>query len=240
MPLSLLCTCGAMAVVQAHICLNYVFYLLMVWLPTYLHAAHRLPLEEVGLYLAAPWVMLPVAQVLTTTLGDTVVASEALTPMWARRMFQLSSFLGAAALLVVLSALRNGIFVMLTLILLYGFFGIAQGGYGCHYVSVAREHLPVMMSIGNTLATIPGVIGPVMSASTLEKDSGWAMLLRSSAAVLCISAAIFAVCSSMPEAGQQRIMPELDENITEEVDREEEGEIEFAQARRQVLGFNDE
>jgi len=76
-----------------------------------------------------------------------------------------------------------------------------------------------MMGIGNTLATIPGVIGPVMSASILERDGNWAALLRSAAAVLCVSAAVFAVCSSMPAAEQQLIMPE-----GEDSDEEEEAE----------------
>lgn len=248
MPLSLLCSCGALAVLQAHICLNYVFYLLMAWLPTYLHAAYRLSLEEVGFYLAAPWVMLPVAQVCTTTLGERMVAKEALSLMWVRRIFQLFSFLGAAALLVVLSALRNGVFVMLTLILLYGCFGMAQGGYASHYVSVGREHLPIMMGIGNTLATVPGVIGPLMSASTLERDGNWVALLRSAAAVLCISAAVFATCSSMPEAGQKLIMPETSEDDTmEEGDGDESGilvdrdsDVGSPQTRRQALEFYDE
>ena len=46
-PLSLLCSCGLLSVIQAHGSLNYIYYILMAWLPSYLHLAYRLPLEEV-------------------------------------------------------------------------------------------------------------------------------------------------------------------------------------------------
>ncbi len=58
------------AIVLAHVCNNWGFYILLLWLPTYLNRALKVPVERVGEYALIPWVATFVVGNLAGWLSD--------------------------------------------------------------------------------------------------------------------------------------------------------------------------
>ena len=69
-----------------------------------------------------------------------------------------------------------------------------QAGYSSSYLDVAQT--PLAMTVGNALATVPGVVVSIVGADVLALDGEWRPLLYSGAQTLGVSAIIFLVFAS--------------------------------------------
>jgi ACS family sodium-dependent inorganic phosphate cotransporter len=173
------------AIVIAHFCSNFGYYILLLWLPSYLNYTFKVPLAEVGAYSLAPWI----AAILAINAGGWIadlltVRGMSLTAV--RKLMQTAAFgLGALPLLFVPSATTTlGAVAMVTLSVAANGLGLA--GFGVNHLDVGPRYAGVLMGISNTVATVPGIVG-VAAAGFIVQATG------SFSAVFYLAAAIYLV-----------------------------------------------
>ena len=86
------------AIVIAHLCNNFGFYILLLWLPTYLHHTFNVPMARLGLFSVIPYAAAFVMQNFSGWLADTL-HKRGMRLTLVRKMLQSTAFaLGAPAL----------------------------------------------------------------------------------------------------------------------------------------------
>jgi ACS family sodium-dependent inorganic phosphate cotransporter len=94
------------AIVLAHVCNNWGFYILLLWLPTYLHRALHVPVERVGQYSLIPWAATFVVGNFAGWLSDWMLACG--LPVTAvRKIMQTAGFALGAIPLFFLPGITN-------------------------------------------------------------------------------------------------------------------------------------
>jgi ACS family sodium-dependent inorganic phosphate cotransporter len=171
------------AIVIAHFCSNFGYYILLLWLPTYLNYTFKVPLSEVGAYSLPPWI----AAIVSINLGGWMADALLLRGMRitaVRKLMQSLAFgLGALALLFVPAAESSFAAVALVTISVAAN-GLGLAGFGVNHLDVGPDHAGILMGLSNTVATVPGIIG-VAAAGFIVQATG------SFSAVFYLAAAIY-------------------------------------------------
>ncbi len=146
------------AIVLAHVCNNWGFYILLLWLPTYLHRAMHVPVERVGQYSLIPWVATFVVGNFAGWLSDWMLA-RGIAVTAVRKIIQTAAFaVGAIPLLFLPQAATAGAAVALvTISACSGAMSLAA--FGINHLDVGPRYAGILMGISNTAATVPGIIG---------------------------------------------------------------------------------
>ena len=91
----LLSSSAVWALIINHLCTNWVFYMLLAWLPSYFRTALGLSIAKSGLYAAGPWLTMFTVGVCTGWIADRLVkAGIDLTNV--RKIMQITGLVGAA------------------------------------------------------------------------------------------------------------------------------------------------
>ena len=101
------------AIVLAHVCNNWGFYILLLWLPTYLNRALKVPVERVGEYALIPWVATFVVGNLAGWLSDGMLA-RGMAVTTVRKLVQTAGFfIGAVPLIFLPRVTDPGVAIVL-------------------------------------------------------------------------------------------------------------------------------
>lgn len=173
------------AIVLAHVCNNWGFYILLLWLPTYLHRALNVPVERVGEYSLIPWVATFFVGNLAGWLSDWM-QTRGLPVTTVRKLIQATGFsLGAIPLLFLPSVTHPGpALALVTVSACCGAMSLAA--FGVNHLDIGPSYAGILMGISNTAATIPGIIGVATTGFILD-------LTGSFAAIFYITAGVYAV-----------------------------------------------
>uniref|UniRef100_T1JB34 Sialin n=1 Tax=Strigamia maritima TaxID=126957 RepID=T1JB34_STRMM len=175
------------AIVAAHFGNNWGFYTFLTELPTYLDSILHFNMRKSGLLSALPYFVCWLCSLLVSVACDKLVEKNYLRLRNARKLFNSIGLIFPAVLLIGLT------FVGCDSSLSYAILGMAMGINGCIYAGFQGNHIDIasnyagtLMGITNTIATIPGMIGPyVAGALTQGKPykSEWAKVFYISAAI---------------------------------------------------------
>jgi MFS transporter, ACS family, solute carrier family 17 (sodium-dependent inorganic phosphate cotransporter), other len=173
------------AIVLAHVCNNWGFYILLLWLPTYLNRALHVPMQRVGEYSLVPWAANFVVGNLAGWLSDWMLA-QGLQITAVRKIVQGAGFaLGAIPLLFLPGVANPGAAVALvTVSSCCGAMSLAA--FGVNHLDVGPRYAGILMGISNTAATVPGIVGVAVTGLILE-------ITGSFSAVFYLTAGVYAV-----------------------------------------------
>jgi len=188
------------AIVVAHVCNNWGFYILLLWLPTYLHRALHVPVARVGQYSLVPWAATFVVGNLAGWLGDWMGACG-LSVTAVRKIIQTAAFaLGALPLLFLPAVTTAGAAIALvTLSACCGAMSLAA--FGVNHLDVGPRYAGILMGISNTAATVPGIIGVAATGFILGVTGSFSAVFYLTAAVYLIGLTAYLAWAS----GEQKL-----------------------------------
>ncbi len=67
-----------------------------------------------------------------------------------------------AAALISIGYFNNPMSVVALLTATVGFSGFASAGYGASFIDVSPQYSGIILAISNTIATIPGIVAPIV------------------------------------------------------------------------------
>lgn len=188
------------AIVLAHTCNNWGFYILLLWLPTYLSRSLGVALARVGNWALVPWAAMFVCGNLGGVIADALIARR-----WsvtaARKSIQSIGFIGGAIPLLVLPQVASveAAVALVTLSLAASSLGL--GGWGVNHLDVGPRYAGVLMGISNTAATVPGIVGVAATGLILRATGSFAPVFYLTAAVYALGLAAYLAWAS----GERRL-----------------------------------
>jgi MFS transporter, ACS family, solute carrier family 17 (sodium-dependent inorganic phosphate cotransporter), other len=173
------------AIVLAHVCNNWGFYILLLWLPTYLNRALNVPVEKVGVYALIPWVATFVVGNLSGWISDRMIA-RGIPVTTVRKLVQTTGFaLGAVPLFFLPSVTQLApAIALVTLSACCGAMSLAA--FGVNHLDIAPRYAGVLMGISNTAATVPGIVGVAVTGFMLGITGSFAAVFYMTAVVYLV------------------------------------------------------
>jgi MFS transporter, ACS family, solute carrier family 17 (sodium-dependent inorganic phosphate cotransporter), other len=158
------------AIAIAHLCTNFGFYILLLWLPTYLDKTFHMALPRVGLFSLIPWISTFVSSNLAGWIADRMLFGG-YRVVTVRKTLQCVSFIGGALPLLWLPSVTTPVQAIVLVTISVACNGFGTGAFAANHLDIAPRYAGILMGISNTVATIPGIIG-VAAAGFILRETG--------------------------------------------------------------------
>jgi ACS family sodium-dependent inorganic phosphate cotransporter len=173
------------AIVLAHVCNNWGFYILLLWLPTYLNRGLHVPVERVGAYSLVPWTATFLIGNFAGWLSDWMLA-RGLSVTAVRKIVQTAGFALGAAPLLLLPRIHNPAAAVLLVTISAACGAMSLAAFGVNHLDVGPRYAGILMGISNTAATVPGIIGVAATGLILGATGSFSAVFYITAGVYLI------------------------------------------------------
>ncbi|DAZ98007.1 TPA: hypothetical protein N0F65_005165 [Lagenidium giganteum] len=180
----------AWAIYLAHFCYNYGWYVLLGWIPQYFRQELHVDLGKNGFSAAIPYVCGYLGVMLFGRLGDLLVA-KGHRVLHVRQLMNGIGFFASAFFLYSLRFAQSATsaVILLSLTLFCG--RASMAGYWVNMIDIGPRHAAHVMGVSNTIATIPGIIGNLITGQILEKTGSWDLVFGIASFILVLGGIIF-------------------------------------------------
>lgn len=155
-----------------HFACNWTLYLLLSWLPSYFRNIHGLGLDSSSLYSAIPWLVMFLFTNASGWLADKMINSG-ISRLVVRKSMQCSGLLGSALLLWFLRDVGSAEVALLIVSAALAFIALTWAGYAPSYLEACPGHAEIVLAVGNTFATLPGIIGVFLAGLMIELSGNY-------------------------------------------------------------------
>jgi ACS family sodium-dependent inorganic phosphate cotransporter len=176
------------ALVVNHFCVNWSSYMLMSWLPSYFRNVHNVSITAAGVYSAAPWLTSFVMMNVAGWIADALLR-KGVSLVVVRKSMQTVGLLGAALFLLLTRQADSAPEAMLLMCAALGLLAFTYSGFAPNTLEIAPKYAGILAGISNTVATLPGIIGIVITGWLVDMTGSYSSALAL-AAVLNILGAI--------------------------------------------------
>jgi len=133
------------AIIVAHFCNNWGLYVLLSWLPSYFASELGISLRSVWIYVAPPWIASFVIGNMVGVLADRLIAKG-----WT------------------VTRVKDAQTAVILLTVSMGLSSFSFAGFASNHLDVAPRHAGILFGISNTFATIPGIVGVVLTGYLVD------------------------------------------------------------------------
>ncbi len=176
------------ALIINHFCTNWTAYMLIAWLPSYFRHVHGLSITNAGIYSAAPWLTMFFMMNFAGWFADELI-KKGVSITTVRKLMQVTGLLGAAVFLVLASNIGTALEAMLLISGALGLLSFTYAGFAPNALEIAPKNSGVLAGISNTVATIPGIIGVIVTGWLVD-ITGTYVSAFALAAGLCVFGAV--------------------------------------------------
>jgi MFS transporter, ACS family, solute carrier family 17 (sodium-dependent inorganic phosphate cotransporter), other len=166
----LLLRAPVLALVAGHFANAWSVYFLLAWLPSYFRDVQQLSIAKVGLFSAAPWLVMFATNNLAAVISDRMTG-RGVRLTATRKLMVCGGLVVSAVFLLTLREAQTPAAALMLLCAATGALGCTWSGFPPGYLDVAPRHSAVLFGFGNTFATIPGIVG-VTAAGWLVDVTG--------------------------------------------------------------------
>ena len=183
------------AVIVAHFCNNWWFYVLLAWLPTYVTRGLGVDYGSVGFFAMMPHIALFLCINLSGVVADRLI-DRGMTITRVRKLMMLIGFGGSIIALLLVGQVENAVMAITIMTIGSALGAFAVSGFFVNHMDIAPEHAGTLMGITNTAGTIPGIIGVLVSGWILDVTGSWALVFQMAAAVAAFGLVFYLVFGS--------------------------------------------
>lgn len=183
------------AIIVNHFCHNWVLYVLLAWLPSYLKATFGVSLATAGVLSAAPAFTGFLTANFAGALADRMIANGT-SRTFVRRLMQSIGLFGAASFLLLVpfaGSLTVGVLLMCGSA---GSLGFVAAGSSSNSFDIAPRYADIIWGISNTFATVPGIVGVAATGWLVERTGSYASAFVLTAALAITGGVVFLVIGS--------------------------------------------
>ncbi|KAL1494699.1 hypothetical protein ABEB36_010257 [Hypothenemus hampei] len=187
------------AIVISHFSENWGFYTLLTQLPKYLKDIHSYDLGKSGFLSGLPYLVMAIMMQFAGQWADWFRVRGILTTGQVRKIFNCSGFIAQTVFMIAAAFWSDRIGTVFSLTLAVGLGAFAWAGFSVNHLDIAPQYASVLMGIGNTVATLPGIISPILSGYIVSKPpeiSEWQIVFYISAGIYLFGAIIYGSLAS--------------------------------------------
>ena len=176
------------------------FYSLLTCLPKYMNDVLQFDMTQNGILSGLPYIVTWLLMILGGQLADWLRAPHRLRTGTVRKLFCSAGLMIPGLSLIAIGFLGcNRALIVFAVVVSIGSSGLAVSGYGVNPLDLAPQYAGTLMGLTNTLATVPGILGPqVVGALTYHESTRaqWQKFFYITTAIYCFGTVIFAVFGS--------------------------------------------
>jgi ACS family sodium-dependent inorganic phosphate cotransporter len=184
------------AIIITHFCSNWTLYLMLTWMPSYLHDVQHLNVGKAGLAAVLPWLCYFLAGNGAGWLADRLVA-RGTSLLLIRKAAQTAGLVGASiGLLLAGQATTPGEAVAM-LCLALGANGLISAGFAANHLDIAPRYAGPLYAVSNFAGTMPGIIGVYITGALLDLTGGYGWTFAAAAGVNLVGVAVWLAWASV-------------------------------------------
>ena len=162
---------AVIALVIGHATHNWTLYLVLSWLPTYLHAALGYDLRNSGTMAIMPYLFCFLCSISAGAVGDHYIKTGVPVATVRKVAMTVSEVIPAVAL-VGATYVGSPASAVTLLTIAIGLSGVCSAGFAANHLDIAPQYAGLLLGLSNTCATIPGIIGPTVVGAIIEGKTG--------------------------------------------------------------------
>lgn len=169
----ILCCRPFWGTVVSHVCYNYGFFVALGWLPSYFADAFHVNYSQMGLFTMLPYFTLLFCATGSGAIADYFV-SRGCSLLSVRKTMNTIGFLGPAVCFYLLRFCRTSGSVHTAVALAslaVGLSGVAFAGYWASFCDLSPRFSCHLLAISNSIASLPGIVGNVVTGTLLAGSS---------------------------------------------------------------------
>eukprot|EP00177_Eucheuma_denticulatum_P000396 GFKZ01000687.1.p1 GENE.GFKZ01000687.1~~GFKZ01000687.1.p1 ORF type:complete len:458 (-),score=35.84 GFKZ01000687.1:477-1823(-) len=159
------------AIVVAHFCCTWGYFVLLTWLPTFLYSRFELQLAQSSFLSALPWVAMFVASNVSGAVADAMIR-RGVDVTLTRKLMQTVGFLGPALFLGLVTHAENAYAAMGLVSVALALAAFSNSGVYATHQDIGPLVAGTLLGISNTFASLPGVVGVYVTGVVLERTGG--------------------------------------------------------------------
>lgn len=176
-----------------HCCYNMGNYIWLSWMPSFFEHTLHVKFADLGLPTVMPYASL---WLISTSAG--VFADWLIGRGWkkanVRKLCNTIGMCGPAACLMLLRNAKTLVTATVLLSLAIGLGGFALAGYWANFVDIGGKHAGLITGISNSIATIPGIVGNIVTGALLTTfHNDYNPILELVAGIQVFGALVFAL-----------------------------------------------
>ncbi|CAH0774629.1 unnamed protein product [Bemisia tabaci] len=155
------------AIVCAHFCENWGFYTLLTQLPKFMQDTLNFKLSGSGFISALPYLVISIVIQVSGYLADWLRSTH-LTTTQTRKLYTCTGFISQTIFMFAASHLTHPAAVILCLVMACGLGALALTSYSVNHLDIAPKYASLLMGLSNTIATLPGMISPIVAGNLVQ------------------------------------------------------------------------
>ncbi|XP_057337774.1 vesicular glutamate transporter 2.1-like [Microplitis mediator] len=195
---SILTSPAVWAIVAAHFSENWGFYTMLTQLPTFMSDVLNFKLEKTGFFSAVPYLVMSIVLQCSGHLADHLRSKNILSTTHVRKIFTCGAFLSQTIFMILAGFTATSTSAVTCLAVAVGLGGFAWSGFSVNHLDIAPQHASVLMGIGNTIATLPGIVSPLITGYIVQNKTAaeWRIVLIIAGTIYLIGAVIYGLFAS--------------------------------------------
>jgi MFS transporter, ACS family, solute carrier family 17 (sodium-dependent inorganic phosphate cotransporter), other len=150
------------AIVIAHVCNNFGGYIILLWLPSYLHKTFNVPMERLGSYSIIPWIAAFCVGNLSGWIADGL-RRRGIGMTAVRKLMQGSAFTLGAVPMLLLPWANSALLATILVTIAIGGGALGVAGFAANHLDIAPQYAGILMGLSNTFAQLPGIVGVALT-----------------------------------------------------------------------------
>jgi ACS family sodium-dependent inorganic phosphate cotransporter len=184
-----------LAVFVNHFCFNWGIFVLISWLPSYFSNQLNVEMRSMWIYAVPPWLAIFVTTNAAGAIADRAIAAG-VSVLRVRTIAQTIGMLGPAIGLFVVSGASNALEAVIVLSFVTGLSGCALVGFGTNFLDIAPRYAGVLWGVSNTFATIPGILGVLITGWLVGMTGTYSSTFLLTAAIYCTGIVVWLLFAS--------------------------------------------
>ncbi|XP_031777621.1 vesicular glutamate transporter 1 isoform X1 [Nasonia vitripennis] len=189
------------AIIIAHFSENWGFYTMITQLPTFMNDGLDFTLETAGFLSALPYLLLSLVMLVSGQLADWLQSRGTLTTTQVRKLFNCGAFAAQTIFMAATAYYMTPVIAISCITAAIGLGGFAWSGFSVNYLDIAPKHASVLWGMGNTVATLPGILSPVITGYLVPNKTPdeWRIVFIIASVIYLVGALIYGIFTSGEE-----------------------------------------
>ena len=150
----------------SYFCFNYVFYLLLTWLPTYLAVGRGFTLVKSGMFTVIPYVVAMFTYPIGGILADW--ASKKFGDNIGRKLFPVIGLVAGGIALIFGAQAENAATAVFLIAASMGFLTLTQGGFFSIPIIFAPKNVGTIVGMYGFIGTMAGIMAPIITGIVVD------------------------------------------------------------------------
>jgi len=146
------------ALMVTFFCTCWIFYVLLLWMPSYFATAHGVEINRTGIYSVSPWIVMLIFMNVAGWVSDALLAKGVGSTVIRKTLTGVGLF-GTCAMLLAVRTAGSPEIALALLCTTLAFLALAYASQVPNVFDLAPQHAGVMFGILNTVGSLPGLIG---------------------------------------------------------------------------------